>query len=316
MDDHRRSIMVGSMLLSFSSFRHLGAPAAVLWALATFASSQLVLSDVNAQVVFSDQFDVSGGRLDRSIWTTEFGPSSFLGRTQLRDWVSDAGVGRFPVSGGNAFLSLDTFNPTGFSLYGSHAKSFMSFQPNASTDFELAVRMRLTSVQPGIVYGIYFYGYNPPSCATHDELDIEVVTNFFKPGSPFRVQLNRYASEPFGAGHGPIVNLPANFDPLAFHEWKIRWGMSKVTYLLDGAEIFSATSFIPQGPMQANIIAWGPAPEWPDAYDPSLQPVNNPGANQTFTALVDYLTVTAIAKKHASVRIDFDGDGKTDVGVY
>ena len=47
-----------------------------------------------------------------------------------------------------------------------------------------------------------------------------------------------------------------------------------------------------------------------------MQPVNNSGANQSFTALVDYVTVTANTKKPASVRIDFDGDGKTDIGVY
>ena len=69
----------------------------------------------------------------------------------------------------------------------------MSFQPTATTDFELAVRLRVTSLQPGIVYGVYFYGCNPASCsALHDELDIEVLTNYLNPGSsPLRVQLSR-----------------------------------------------------------------------------------------------------------------------------
>ena len=37
---------------------------------------------------------IPADRLDRSIWTTEIGAGSFLGRTQLRDWVTEGGVGR------------------------------------------------------------------------------------------------------------------------------------------------------------------------------------------------------------------------------
>ena len=59
---------------------------------------------------FSDDFSVPADRLDRSIWTTEIGPGSFLGRTQLRDWVTDGGSGRFVVADGSARLALDTFN--------------------------------------------------------------------------------------------------------------------------------------------------------------------------------------------------------------
>ena len=88
------------------------------------------------------------------------------------------------------------------------------------------------------------------------------------------------------------MNLPVDFDPLAFHEWKIRWGLNKVTYYVDGAALFSATSFVPQ--MQANIIAWGPERDWPDAYDASLQPANTSARNQNFGALVDYVSVTEI----------------------
>jgi hypothetical protein len=240
----------------------------------------------------SDEFNTPADRLDRSTWTTEMGASSFLGRTQLRDWVTEAGVGRLIVANGNAQFALDTFNPTGASLYGTHAKTRISFQPSAATDIVLAVRMRLTALQRGIVYGVYLYGCGGSCANDHDEVDIELLTNYLQPGVPAaRVQLNRFAAEPLGAGHGPVMNLPAGFDPLAYHEWKIRWSMSRLTYYVDSVALFSTTTFVPQRPMHADMIAWGPDADWSDAYDASLQPANSAGGNATFTALVDRVTV-------------------------
>lgn len=256
----------------------------------------LVFPSPTGAQTFSDEFGTPGDRLDRSVWTTEIGNGSFLGGTQLRDWVTDGGVGRFIVADGTAQLALDTFNPTGFSLYGTHAKTRVSFQPSATTDVVLAVQMRLTSLQPGVVYGVYFYGCGVVCSNDHDEVDVEVVSNYLQAGvSPLKVQLNRYAAEPLGAGHGPIVNLPAGFAPLAFHEWKMRWGTSRLTYYVDDVALFSTTTFVPQRPMHADMIAWGPASDWAEAYDPSLQPVNNLGANQSFVALIDRFTVRTLS---------------------
>jgi len=249
----------------------------------------------------SETFDVPGARLDSALWTTETGPSSFLGRTQLADWISQGGTGRFVVADGSAQLALSTFNPTGFSLYGTHAKSLQAFQPASATAYELSVRMQLGSLHPGIVYGIYFFGCRSGGCATsHDELDIEIVTNFLQPGAqPLRVQLNRYADEPLGAGHGPVVDLPPGFDPLAMHEWTIRWTRGRVTWFVDGTELFSATDFVPRGPMQANIIAWAPGPEWADAFHASLQPVASAALDRQFTAYVDSVAVVAVPEPFA-----------------
>jgi hypothetical protein len=271
----------------------------------------LALPPANAAPPFFDGFDTPGLKLDLGLWTTEIGPSSFLGRTQLQDWVTPGGIGQFLVSGGQAQLVLDTFNPTGFSLFGTHAKTLATFQPTAGMGYELAARMTLNSLQPGLVYGLFFYGCQAGPCATnHDELDIEIVTNYLQAtGSPLRVQLNRYANEPLGAGHGPIVDLPAGFDPLVPHDWRIRWMADRVTYSVDGTLLHSTTSFVPQGSMQANIIAWGPAAEWADGYSAALLPTGSAASNQRFSAMVDFVTVTPMP---ASPR-DFNGDGKSDI---
>ena len=254
----------------------------------------------SAVEVFRDDFDVPGDRLDLGRWTTEIGPSSFLGRTQLQDWVTPGGVGKFVVSGGQARLALQTYNPTGFSLFGTHAKTLASFQPDAVTGYRLSARLQLQSLQPGLVFGLYFYGCSAGPCATqHDELDIELVTNFLQPGATPRVQLNRYANEPLGAGHGVIADLPAGFDALAPHDWTLVWRPDSVSWLVDGTLLYSASSVIPQGRMQANLIAWGPAPDWAAAYSAALQPTGNGALNQSFVALVDAISVSAVPEPAA-----------------
>ena len=196
-----------------------------------------------AGVLFQDNFSVLGNQLDLNKWTTEIGPSSFLGRTQLADWVTPGGQGKFVVGANGAELTLNTFNPSGFSLFGTHAKTLVSFQPTVNTVIEFTSRLKLTSLQPGLVYGMYLYGC-PGNCATqHDEIDIELLTNLLQ-GGPLKVQLNRYANEPLGAGNGGLVNLPAGFDPLAVHDWTIRWSFSQIDYLVDGTLLGSATNQI------------------------------------------------------------------------
>jgi hypothetical protein len=287
-----------------------------------------------AAQTFSDEFITPGNRLDSAKWTTEFYTEtcnpSFFGRTQLQDWVRPDGVGRFSVENGAARLALDTHNPTSLasnpSFFGTHAKTGTydpptraetetTFAPSATTDVVLAVRMRLTTLQRGIVYAIYFYTRGGPCADRHDEADIELVTNFLQPGqSPLRVQLNRYRNEPLGEGHGPIVNLPPGFDPLVEHEWKIRWGSSRLTYFVDDVVLFSTPAddaFVPERPMHADMVAWAPDcnpgnppdPGWCAAYDASLQPVTNASANQTFVALIDrFMVRTAPAFTDSHLR--------------
>jgi hypothetical protein len=253
-----------------------------------------------SSILFQDTFSAQGTKLDTSAWTTEIGASSFLGRTQLADWVTPGAGGQFVVGSNGAQLALDTFNPTGFSLYGTQGETLASFQPAATSTIYFDTRLQLTSLQPGLVYGMYLYGCAPSLCATqHDEIDIELVTNALQPGGPLQVELNRYANEPLGAGNGSLVNLPAcdesgciGFDPLAVHDWTIGWSRGEIDYFVDGVLLASETTHVPQGPMQVNEIAWGPDTSWQAAYSASLQPANSVGQNQSYVALLTGVTVT------------------------
>lgn len=258
----------------------------------------LVLGTVltaNASVLFYDNFGVSGNRPDTKTWTTEVGASSFLGRTQLADWISAGASGQFVVGSRGAELTLNTYNPTGNSLYGTHGKTQTAFQPTATSTIDFTTKLQLTSLQPGLVYGLYLFGCPGPCATQHDEIDIELVTNSLQPGRTLQVQLNRYSNEPLGAGHGGLVSLPAGFDPLAVHEWTIRWSLSRIDYLVDGVLLGSSTTFVPRGPMQVNEIAWGPGPEWSAAYSPALQPVTQKLQNQAFTAHLMSVTVSEVS---------------------
>ena len=246
-----------------------------------------------ATILFQDNFGTIATHLDYAKWTTLTGPPSFLGRTQLADWTP-AGSGEFDVAADGAHLALDTFNPTGFSLYGTHGESLPAFQPTANSPIEFDTTLQLTSLQQGLVYGMYFYGCPGPCATQHDEIDIEIVTNTLQGRSPLEVQLNWYANEPLGAGNGGLVNLPNGFDPLAVHTWKILWSLNRIDFYVDGTLLGSTTTHVAQGPMQVNEIAWGPAPDWAAAYSASLEPVGSAQQNQTFTALLTDVTVSTV----------------------
>jgi hypothetical protein len=244
-------------------------------------------------ILFQDTFSTTGTQLNTDDWTTVTGPASYLGRTQLADWVTPGGVGQFVVDSSGAQLAVNTYNPTGFSLYGTQGETLESFQPTTTSTIYFDTRLQLTSLQPGLVYGMYLYGCLPNLCAgEHDEIDIELVTNALQPGGPLQVELNRYADEPLGPGNGELVNLPNGFDPLAVHDWTIGWSLGEVDYFVDGILLDSETNKVPQGPMQANEIAWGPDTTWPQAYSAALQSATTQAQNQSYVALLTDVTVS------------------------
>ena len=252
-----------------------------------------------AAPLFQDNFGVPGTHLNFAAWTTEMGAAAVLGRTQLADWVTPGGLGQFVVGNDGAHLALHTVNLMGNResplFYGTHAKTIQWFQPSRAAAVSFTARLRLTSLQPGIVYGIYLYGCPAQQCVTqHDEIDIELVTNHLQPGAtPLMVQLNRYAVEPLGAGHGALVNLPPDFAPLAPHDWTIRWSLSRIDYLVDRTVLSTEVTHIPEGPMQVNVNAWAPGPDWADAFSTSLEPASAAAMDQSFVALLTSVSVTS-----------------------
>ena len=243
--------------------------------------------------IFQDNFSTLGTHLDFASWTTEIGFGSQVGRTQLTDWVSPSGGGQFVVGPTGAQLALNTFNPNfnpnSPTLFGTHAKTLQAFQPAASNNISFTTRLQLTSLQPGLVYGMYLLGC-PASC--NDEIDIELLTNDLQPGGPLQVELNRFTNGSPDTGDGGLANLPSGFDPLAAHDWTIDWSAGQINYLLDSVLLASVTTLIPQSALHANELVFGPSTNWPAAYSASLQPVTSAGQDQSFVALLTSVTIS------------------------
>jgi len=292
--------------------RHPAVPA--IWRPIFFA---FVASVAYGQVVlFNEPFGIPGSQLNMAMWTTERGASSYLGRTQLADWVTPGGLGKFVVDSAGAQLAVNTYNPTGSSFYGTHAKTLLSFQPSSASTIQISARLRLTSLQPGIVYALYLYGCrDQTSCATnHDEIDLELVTNALQPGSPASVEVNSYAAEPLGAGSGQLVTVPAGFDALAEHEWSIQWSQQSIKYFLDGTLLFSRTSHVPSGPMQANIEAWVPDSTWPQAFSATVQPTAAAAQNQRFFGVLRSLRVEESGSQNSDpALVEYQVTGSADL---
>jgi hypothetical protein len=126
-----------------------------------------ITAAADIQVLFADNFSAP---LDSNIWDyNHFSPinnPSFYGRTQIRQSLPS-------VSGGSVHLALDTFNPTGFSLYGTEIITRQTFSPDGGgIAFEASAR--LVTATPGIVGAVFGYNFNQTT-QLHDEIDTELL---------------------------------------------------------------------------------------------------------------------------------------------
>jgi hypothetical protein len=234
------------------------------------------------QVLFVDNFSAP---LDSKVWDyphfSAINNPSFYGRTQIRQSLPD-------VSGGSVHLALDTFNPTGLSLYGSEIITRQTFSPNGGgIAFEASAR--LVTATSGIVGSVFGYNFDF-STHLHDEIDFELLGNDAAAGRS-RVQTNVYANEPLGAGHGQFVPVT---DLTSFHVYRMEWYSTAVRWFIDGQLVREDTAHVPQGAMALHANIWAPDKDWADAYSELLQPVSSAASNTTYYVDVDYVRVSRL----------------------
>jgi hypothetical protein len=238
------------------------------------------------RLVFSDGFDSS--RVSSSLWhiPTWVSPTdgTYVGRTQFRVSQSSA----LPTeSSGAALITLETYNPTGFSLYGTDLIANPSFSSGGGLDVVVRARMD-APVRRGAVTGMFLYDLKPGSSTLHDEVDFELLGNH-----PDAVQTNVYANEPLGGGH-PVSSTYASGTVAEYHDYEIKWTPSDVTWYVDGSRVRTETVHVPSGPMHLHLNMWAPDSGWAEAYDSSLQPTDTPAGNDVLVASVDSVRVTVI----------------------
>lgn len=205
---------------------------------------------------------------------------TFVGRTQFRCTQNSP----LPAAkDGNAVITVETYNPTGFSFYGTDLISNQSV--SLTTKIHITVRAKINTSTNGIVGGIFLYVLKPGSTTLHDEIDFELITN-----SPNGVQTNIYNNEPLGKGHPEFVTYSTG-SITDYHTYEIKWQPNKVSWFVDGNLVRTNTSNVPTGPMYFHLNIWVPGEEWPEAYSADIQPTASESLNQIFSMSIDYVRI-------------------------
>ncbi len=247
------------------------------------------VSNVSAatSTILSDTFD--GTIANSSLWHIPTWVSStdgtFIGRTQFRVTQNSS----LPtLSSSNVNITVQSYNPTGFSFYGTDLISNQIFT-SGSQGIDIVIRAKMnTPLQAGTVGGIFLYALKPGSNTLHDEIDFELLGNQL--GS---VQTNVYANEPLGAGHPISYSYPSG-TATDYHTYEIKWLPTQVLWYIDGTLVRTENTYVPAGPMYLHLNMWAPDNGWANAYSAAIQPTSNSTANQIFTMSVDSVNVQQI----------------------
>lgn len=249
------------------------------------SSATLLFDDFSGMATSADRWHIP-------TWTSPT-DGTYLGRTQYRVAQSSPLP---PVSSGNVAISVQSYNPTGLSFYGTDLISNASFSSKES--LVVRVRARIAPpVPPGVVGGIFLYALKPGSKTLHDEIDFELLSK-----RPNEIQTNIYGNEPLGKGHAKVVPYPSGsiFD---YHTYKIWLSPGGVTWNIDGHVVRKDTSHVPSGPMYLHLNMWVPGKGWPGAFSSRIRPARSQSSNQSWWMYVDNVSVTTMRRKRS-------GEGK------
>jgi hypothetical protein len=209
---------------------------------------------------------------------------TFVGRTQFRCTQNSS----LPAAkDSNAIITVESYNPTGFSFYGTDLISNQLFYPEEG--IHITVRAKMDTLTPGIVGGIFLYALKPGSDKLHDEIDFELLTNL-----PDKVQTNIYSNEPLGKGNPKFVSYSSG-SITDYHIYEIKWQPNKVSWFIDGNLVRTETKNLPVGPMYFHLKIWVPDSDWIEAYSPNIKPTSSPSLNQIFSMSVDSVDIRSIA---------------------
>ncbi|MBV5304695.1 MAG: Ig-like domain-containing protein, partial [Chlorobium sp.] len=233
--------------------------------------------------LFCDDFSnpLSSTVWDYNHWQPTNNPS-YYGRTQQRQSLPE-------VSDGYLHLKLDTYNPTGYSFFGSEAITKQTFSnANGGIVFEVKAHFENPLVG-GIVGGMFLY--SPNSGSIHGEIDFETVSNRLN-----EIQTNIYANEALGAGHPEFDAITGSLTD--DHVYRAEWYQDAVLWFVDGKLIREEKTYIPTQPMALHFNIWTPGQEWSEGYNSALNPVNSAAANTSYDFDIDYVCVTQLSSPY------------------
>lgn len=249
---------------------------------------------MQASILFDDDFNddiASSRRWHIPTWQSPT-DGTYIGRTQFR--VSQNSP--LPsADNGNVRITVESYNPTGLSFYGTDLISNQAFLPSEE-GLRITVRAKMENSTPGIAGGIFLYALTPGSTTLHDEIDFEFLTT-----APHGVETNIYANEPLGTGHPRFIPYLSG-SITDYHTYEILWQTSQVTWLVDGRTVRTESSHVPTQPMNLHLNVWVPGSEWLEGYSADLQPVSSPDSNRIFTMSVDSVSVEYLVSKEVRIN--------------
>ena len=153
-----------------------------------------------------------------------------------------------------------------------------------------------------MVSAVFAYGFTGTCPTCRDEIDTELVSNLYQPATvPAAVLLNRYVDEPDGVGlpgRPSVIEIPG-FDYRRWHVIETRWYPQRIEWYLDGRLLDVATADVPTAdvptaPLSLRLNSWAPDEGFSLAYNPALQPVDNPGENVDYDYSIDWVLVSRL----------------------
>ncbi len=284
----------------------------------------VTVAKAQTTTIFFDDFN--GSKMNSLLWHIPTWVSSsdgtYVGRTQFR---CSQNASLPSINNSQAVINVESYNPTGFSFYGTDLISNKAFTPGKGLIITVHAKIKAPTAG-GIVGGIYLYDLTGAG-SIHDEIDFELITNKLN-----EVQTNIYSDESLGGGHPDFASI---VDPITeYHTYVIEWLPNEVSWIVDEKVIRTNTDRVPTGPMHFNLNMWVPGIEWSAAYNASLQPTNVVSSNQIFSmivdsvridSLIDMIPTSIIEKQEAEINfypnpahglIYFTALGKINVSIY
>lgn len=244
--------------------------------------------------------------MDTALWhIPAYSAATYYGRTQVRCTP----VALPEDSASQAIINLDTYNPTGFSFYGTDVISNRTFKPGNGIIVTVHAKIK-QPVVGGIVGGIYFYDLIAGDTGTiHNEIDFELLTN-----DSNAVNTNVYSNEPLGAGHP--VSSTIDSPITCYHTYVIEWLPCEVLWLIDGDTMRRSNIVpVPTDSMQFNLNMWAPDASWSAAYNGSIQPTSNPLSDLTWSMIVDSVRIDSLLAPACGV-LGIQGQKKSEISFY
>ncbi len=214
-----------------------------------------LLADLTGTIMdVSSVFECSDGWTNGSMFNCTWRKSNVLfsdGSMKLKIDLDGGGLGAIPYSGGE-FRSKDFY---GYGLYEVEMKAIKN---------------------DGVVSSFFTYT-GPSDNNPWDEIDIE-----FLGKDTTKVQFNYYTNGRGGHEHMHDLGFDASED---FHKYAFDWQADKITWYVDGVEVYSAERNLPSTPSKIMMNVWpGTGVDgWLNAFDGTV-PLTAEYKSVNFTA--------------------------------